>query len=162
VRTVPPDDARLLQRLRAEAGRGRPAFDGVVHDRILTMMQRRAGGRADAGAGGPWRLVASAALLGLVYGAVSWRGEAGPTTELRSRDAAAATPAATGMAIDALPSFDDLGEGVAGGIGSLAASVVGLPEWRELAVADLPIVAHWGVDAASVGPEGPAGLRAPR
>jgi hypothetical protein len=162
MRSVPPDDAMLLERLRAEAARDRQAFDGVVHGRILAAVQRRVGGSAGSGVAGPWRLVASAALLGLVCAAVAWRGAIGPTTVVSPGDTVAATPAAPGMAIDALPSFDELGEGVAGGIGSLAASVVGIPEWRELAVADLPLVAQWGLDAAGGGREGPAGLGAPR
>jgi hypothetical protein len=162
MRSIPPDDAMLLERLRAEAVRDRPAFDGAVHGRILAVVQRRGRGRAEAGLAGPWRVVASAACLGLVYGAVAWRGAIGPTTVVSPGNTVAATSASPEMAIDALPSFDELGAGVAGGIGSLAASVVGIPEWRELAVADLPMVAQWGVDAAGVGADGPAGRGVPR
>ena len=162
MRSVPPDDSQLLERLRAEALQDRPAFDSAVHELILAVVQRRGGGWADSGIAGPWRVMASAGCLGLVYAVVAWRGAVGPTTVVIPGVTVAATPAAPGMAIDAFPSFDELGEGVAGGIGSLAASVVGIPEWRELAVADLPIVAHWGVDAASVGTDGPAGRGTPR
>lgn len=162
MRSVPPDDAALLRRLRAEADRDRPAFDGVVHGRILTALAVRARERADAHVASPWWLLAAAACIGLVSAAIAWRGDSGPAAAGWRGGATTATPAAPDLAIDAWPTLDELGAGVEDGIGVLAASVVGIPDWRELAVSDLPMVAPWGVDAASGGREGPADLWVPR
>lgn len=136
------DDAALIERLRHEASLSRPAFDAAAADRVIAAVR-----------GGPtlryrvrraWSAVACVGCLGAVCGGM-WLGE-------RLRPAAEAGVGSGGVAVasvpglDALPTLDELGADVAGGIGSLAATVVGLPDWRDLAVADLPIVDAWRFD----------------
>lgn len=137
-----PDDAALIERLRAEAIRSRPAFDVAVAERVLavvrgTALPRRGGHAARTG-------VACLMLMGAVCGAAVWWGDR-PRPVVGGDEGSDRVALATAIAgLDALPTLDEFGGDVAGGIGSLAATVVGLPDWRELAVAELPLVDGWG------------------
>ncbi|MFM7243021.1 MAG: hypothetical protein ACKO40_02440, partial [Planctomycetaceae bacterium] len=140
------NDKALVERLRAEAIRSRPAFDAAAAARVVASV------RGDAAVGrlrGGRRLrsaVAVAVCLGVVWGGQVWWGH-----RERPRDGAGGHADTVAVdspvaGLDALPSLDELGDGMADGIGSLAATVVGLPDWRELAVAELPIVDAWPSD----------------
>lgn len=142
-----PDDAALIERLRAEAIRSRPAFDVGAAERVLaavrgTARPRRGGHAARTG-------VACLMFMGAVCGAAVWWGDRSRPVAggVEESDRVALATAVAGL--DALPTLDEFGGDVVGGIGSLAATVVGLPDWRELAVAELPLVDGWGLDGAA-------------
>lgn len=159
------DDTALIERLRAEAIRSRPAFDAAAAARVVAAVR----GDAPMGRFRGGRRLRSAALvavcLGMVWGGLAWRGH-----RERPRDGAGGHADTVAVdvpvaGLDALPSLDELGAGVADGIGSLAATVVGLPDWRELAVAELPIVDAWPSDreaGSAAWAAGSAGPGAPR
>ncbi|MFM7205153.1 MAG: hypothetical protein ACKO4T_00570 [Planctomycetaceae bacterium] len=144
-----PDDAAMLERLGNEAACGRPDFNADLHERILAAVRRREAGGARGRSFRGRRFIAAAVCLGLGFVAAGWRADREPRLLDRGREVvetAGSAPADVG--IDSLPTFDEFGADVVGGIGSLAATVVGLPEWRDLAVADLPVLDAWrpGVD----------------
>lgn len=138
------DDAALLNRLRDEALRDRPAFDADTHERILEAVRRRAGEPGGRPTLRPRHVVVVAACLGLACGAVAaWhRRDDGATGGGRGPDA----EVAAAVGIDALPPFDVIEADVTAGIGSLAATVVGLPDWRTLAVVDEAVLEAWRLE----------------
>lgn len=158
------DDATLIERLRGEAIRSRPAFDAEAAARVIAAVRGDASAGRLRGSRGPRSAVVVAAGLGVVWAAIWWgdHGRHGDVAGDPSGTLAVGVPAA---GLDALPTLDELGADVAGGIGSLAATVVGLPDWRDLAVAELPIVDIWrsGREPGSAtGADGSAGPDAPR
>lgn len=159
------DDAALIERLRGEAVRSRPAFDAAAAARVIAAVR----GDASVGRIRCVRMLKSAvvviACLAAAWGGVGSWGERGRLRDGTDGGSGSVAVDAPMAGLDALPTLDEVGAGVADGIGSLAATVVGLPDWRELAVADLPIVDAWrfdhgaGVAAGSDGSDGPGPTR---
>ena len=148
------DEGPLLARLRDEAVRDRPAFDPDMHRRLLRAVRRRGEQDTASGARGAEtrRLIVLAACLGLACGGIIWRGDRDSAAGGHGRPPGPTTAGVTPVpGIDSLPSVDEFGEVIAGSIGSLAATVVGLPEWRALAVAGLPGLEAWRIDAGDGG-----------
>ena len=126
----------LAERLCAEARRERPAFCTETHERLLTAVRR--GGdatvtweRRRAGRG----VALAACLLGGLSAAAWWGGHEG-LDAAGDRTAAVADGVA---AIERLPMYDEIRADVAGGVGSLAVTAIGLADWRNLPLADLAI-----------------------
>lgn len=150
-----PEEATMLARLRDEAFRERPAFCTTTHDRLLATVRRRPRKAVVTVPGfvRGRRVIGLAACLGLACATVAWwSGRGGPRGGGPRVEAGA-----EGAGIEALPTFDEIRADVADGIGALAATVVGLPDLRDLASADLAILDEWRLDGGEGATDGPAG-----
>lgn len=154
-----PDEATMLARLRDEALRERPAFSGTTHERTLAAVRRTRPLPAGRGSSSGRRTIGLAACLGLACATVAW------WSGRRGGPDGGATAAVAGIeapGIETLPTFEEIGADVAGGIGSLAATIVGLPDLGNLAAADLAILDEWRLDGGEGAADGPAGRGAVR
>ena len=154
MRSEQEDDPTLIQLLRAEALGSRPSFDAAAAAAVIATIRGRA---TPLGRARRMRSLVATACLGLACGAAAWLGDRTLRREgFVGSQAESVTAAAAVPDFDALPTFDELRADVADGLGAVAATVVGVPDWRDLAVAELLVVdvARFGGEPGMVsGPE---------
>lgn len=156
--------------LRREAAGDRPRFSLALHERILQRLPvgpaagpvaRVVEPRPLATRGWVWGLfgsvvgVAALAALTIAFGGARPNPAGGtlPAAAVVTIDLAGTTvagdgvsPDVAGLAIDSVPSFDQLEAGVREGVSTLAATLLDVPEWRMLA--DFDAAGFLGADVA--------------
>lgn len=123
------DGSGFGRRLRLEAARTRPAVSPALQERIVEAAVREHA--AGVPRRGPGAGRAAAVLVALACVAVAaWLPSRWPRLVPAPPSAVAQEPS-----IDALPSFEEIGDALAEGTAALAAEAVGIPRWNDLVAA---------------------------